>query len=460
MGDTTEQGVLFPGLFSKPVQVAFCRDHLSSNGGAVLLGARDRQLGFTQSLSSALGDSRQEAKVRHPLLEQLRERVFGIALGCPDANDTAKLRHDPVMKLACDRDPTQGAPLASQPTLSRFENGVRRTELLRMAYRLAEAVVGEQAKRRQGKQRPRRVIIDLDPTCDPTHGAQQLTFFNGFYRSWCYLPLVVTISFDWEKRKYPVAVLLRPGNAGARAGATAVLKRLIPLLRRHFPRTQLYCRADAGFAAYDFFNFLDREGLRFAVAMGANAKLKELSASWMNIVRHMVGIHGKKITIHRETTYKAKRWHRPHRLAYKAEVVVDGNKEPRDNPRFVVANMPGNYKAGGLFDFYYGHSDMENTIKELKNDLAMDRTSCSRFEANQFRVLMTLAAYVLMQSVQEYSQDLDLRKAQMATLRDRLLKIAVRVQSSVRRIRLEFTSHHPWSAQWLQCARSIGAAPT
>jgi hypothetical protein len=332
--------------------------------------------------------------------------------------------------------------------------------MLRMAYRLAETVLSEQARRHRGKRRPRRVIIDLDPTCDPTHGAQQLTFFNGFYRTRCYLPLVVTISFDGERRKYPVAVLLRAGNANARAGAQAVLRRLIPLLRKHFPSAQLYCRADAGFAAYDVFNYLDSEGLRYAVAMGSNATLKELSAAWMNLVRHMVSLHGKKVTIHRETTYKAKRWHRPHRLAYKAEVVVEDGKAPRDNPRFVVANMPGHYKASGLFDFYYGHSDMENTIKELKNDLAMDRTSCPRFEANQFRVLMTLAAYVVMQSVQEHTSDLDLLKAQMATLRDRLLKVAVRVHSSVRRIRLEFTTHHPWADAWMAAAKALGAVPT
>jgi hypothetical protein len=328
-----------------------------------------------------------------------------------------------------------------------------------MAYRLAETVLGEQARRRVGRQRPRRIIIDLDPTCDPTYGAQQLTFFNGFYRRWCYLPLVVTISFDWERRKYPVAVLLRPGNAGARAGSQAVLRRLIRLLRRHFPRTQLYCRADAGFAAYPFINYLDAEGLRYAVAMGSNVTLKDLSDWWMNLVRHMVQLHGKKVTIHRETTYKTKRWRRPHRLAYKAEVLVEKGKEPRDNPRFLVAEMPGNYGASGLFDFYYGHSDMENTIKELKNDLNMDRTSCPRFEANQFRVLMTLAAYVLMQSVQQHTDELHLLNAQMATLRNRLLKVAVRVRSSVRRIVLEFTTHHPWADAWLSCARSLGAVP-
>jgi len=459
MADSTRQAVLFPDLFSKPVQAGFSRDRLSSYGGTVLLETRDRQLGLTEALCAELSDSRQAAKVHHELLDQMRQRVFGIAVGCADGNDAAKLREDPLLKLMCDRDPAQGEALASQPTLSRFENAVSRTALLRMSQRLAETVISEQARRRRGR-RPRRIIIDLDPTCDPTHGAQQLTFFNGYYKTWCYLPLVITISFDGEPRKYPVAAILRPGNAAPLVGVLPALRRLLALLRRQFPGIPLFCRADAGFAAPEFFNFLDAEGLRYAVAMGANTKLQELSAWWMNLVRRMVKLHGRKVTIHRETTYKAKRWHRPHRLAYKAEVVVEEGKEPRDNARYVVAAMPGNFGASGLFDFYYGHSDMENTIKELKNDLEMDRTSCSRFQANQLRVLLTLATYVLMQSVQEHSADEDLQKAQMATLRDRLLLLGVQVRCSVRRVVLEFTRHHPWADEWLACARAMGAVPT
>ena len=459
MTHTTRQSVLFPDLFSKPVHVSFSREHLSSYGGTILLATRDRQMDLTEALSGCLLDDRQSGKVRHELLEQIRQRVFSIAAGCPDGNDAAKLRDDPMLKLSCGREPDEEA-LASQPTLSRFENSVSRTHLLRMSYRLAETVIGEQARRRRGKNRPRRIIVDLDPTCDPTYGAQQLTFFNGFYDTWCYLPVVVTVSFDKERRKYPVAVLLRPGNAGAMVGALSVLRRVVALVRDRFPEAALYVRADSAFATPELFDYLDAEAIGYTIAMGSNTKLKDLSDAWMNLVRKMVQIHGKKVTIHRETTYRARRWSRPRRLAFKAEVVVEEGKEPRDNARFVVASMPGYYGPAGLFEFYYGHSDMENTIKELKNDLAMDRTSCSRFEANQLRVLLTLAAYVLMQSVQEHTTDLDLLKAQMATLRNRLLHIAVRVRSSVRRITLELTSHHPWANAWLACAKSLGAVPS
>lgn len=460
MDHITRQSVLFPDLFSKPVQVAFSREHLSSNGGVILLAARDRQLGLTESLAGCLSDRRQASKVDHELVDQIKQRVMSIAVGCPDGNDAAKLREDPMLKLACDRDPVRGRALASQPTLSRFENSANGRQLLEMGYTLAETVIAEQARRRRGQKLGRRITIDIDPTCDPTYGAQQLTLFNGYYDTYCYLPLVVTVSFGWEPRKYPVAAVLRSGTAGAMVGTIGVVRRLIALLRKHFGATRLYLRADSAFAVPEFFDFLEAEGLRYAIAMGSNSVLQELSQALMEQARRQSAGCGKTVTLYGWNNYRSGGWQRERTLAYKAQVLVHPDKEdPRDNARYLIHNLDYRYGPQGAFDFYYGHSDMENNIKELKNDLAMDRTSCSRFTANQFRLLMTLAAYVLLQSVAERTSDLDLLKAQMATLRDRLLKVAVRVRSSVRRIRLEFTSHHPWADAWLDAARSVGAVP-
>ncbi len=452
--------MLFPDLFSKPVHVAFSREHLSSNGGAVLLAARDRQLGLTEALAGCLVDRRQAAKVDHELLEQLRQRVTGIALGCPDGNDAAKLREDPMLKLACERDPVKGDALASQPTLSRFENSVSGRQLIEMSYTLAETIISEQARRRRG-QKLRRIIIDIDPTCDPTHGAQQLTLFNGYYGTYCYLPLVVTISFGWERRKYPVAAVLRSGTAGPMVGTIAVLSRLIERLREQFGSTRLYLRADSNFAVPEFFDFLEREGLPYAIAIGSNSTLESLSEPLMKWARREAAEQERTSTLYGWSSYRSRGWKRARMVAYKAQVLVHPDKDDhRDNDRYLIHNLDYRYGPQGAFDFYYGHSDMENNIKELKNDLAMDRTSCSRFTANQFRLLLTLAAYLLMQSVAERTSELHLLKAQMATLRDRLLKVAVRVRSSVRRVSLEFTTHHPWADSWLSAARALGAVPT
>jgi len=332
-------------------------------------------------------------------------------------------------------------------------------QLLRMGYGLAETVIVEQARRRKGK-KLRRIIIDIDPTCDPTYGAQQLTFFNGFYKTYCYLPLVVTISFGWERRKYPVVALLRDGTAGPMDGTIAVVRRLVRMLRDQFGSVRLYLRADSSFAVPEFFDFLETENMRYAIAMGSNSVLEGLSQELMEQARWQAGDRQKTATLYGESLYQSGGWKRQRAAAYKAQVLVHPDKDDhRDNDRYVIHNLDYRYGPKGAFDFYYGHSDMENSIKELKNDLAMDRTSCSRFAANQFRLIMTLSAYVLMQSVAEHSSDLDLLKAQMATLRDRLLKIAVRVNSSVRRITLEFTTHHPWDDAWIDAAIGAGAVP-
>lgn len=460
MTQCNTQPVLFPVLFSKPVHVSFSREHLSSNGGSVLIAARDRQLGLTEALADCMVDKRQAGKVDHDLLDQLRQRVTSIAIGSPDVNDAAKLREDPMLKLACGRDPVEGDALASQPTLSRFENSVDGKQLLDMGYEVAERVITEQAKRRKGKT-PRRIIIDVDPTCDPTYGAQQLTLFNGFYGTHCYLPLVVTISFGWERRKYPVAAVLRSGTAGPMVGTIAVVSRLVALLREHFGSTRLCLRADSSFAVPEFFDYMESEDMRYTISMGSNSVLAGLSEAAMDAVRKQTAERQQTVTCYGWNHYQSRGWRRERTCAYKAQVLVHPDKDDhRDNARYIIHNLDSRYGPQGAFEFYYGHSDMENNIKELKNDLAMDRTSCTSFKANQFRLIMTLAAYVLMQSVAERTSDLDLLKAQMATLRDRLLKIAVRVRSSARRITLEFTSHHPWNESWLSAARALGAVPT
>ncbi len=460
MTDCSTETLLFPEDFSKPVHVSFRDEHLSSNGGLVLLSARDRQLGLTEELAGVLKDKREQSKIDHKLVEELRSRVMGIALGHADCNDAAKLRMDPMMKLACDRDPINGEDLASQPTLCRFENSATGKSLYSMATAIAEKVISEQSRKRQEK-RPRKIIIDIDPTCDPTYGGQQLTLFSGYYATWCYLPTVVTVSFGGERRKYPVAAVLRPGTAHEMVGTIGIISRLVGLLRKYFGSTRLYLRADSKFASPEFFRFMERKQMRYAIAMSSNNVLKKHSAKAMAHARDLATKKNQTATLYGWDFYRSGGWNRDRQIAYKAQVLVHKDKDDhRDNDRYVVHNLDSRHSPEGAMRFYYGHSDIENSIKELKNDLHMDRTSCQKFAANQFRLLMTLAAYVLMQSVQEHAIDANIASAQMGILRERLLKIAVKIKSSVRRITMEFTSHHPWSQEWTRCALAIGAVPT
>ena len=254
---TTTQCVLFPGIFKQPVVAQFDQSQGSSDGGAVLLKAADRGLGLTAALAACLKDERQAVKVDHELEELLTQRIMAIACGYEDANDAARLASDPVHKLLVGRDPVEGEDLASQPTLSRFENGVGRKELFRMAEALADTVIERHRKRLKG--RARLITIDLDPTDDPTYGAQQMSFFNWHYDSYCYLPMVGFVTFDQEAEQYLVTAVLRPGNAPGSAGAVGILRRLIERLTEAFPKAKIRVRLDGGFAAPEVLYFLDCE---------------------------------------------------------------------------------------------------------------------------------------------------------------------------------------------------------
>jgi hypothetical protein len=281
--DSTRQSVLFSDLAGKPVVAKFDQEHASSDGGAILLQACDRRLGLTEALIGGIDDRRQSGKIRHAIGDLVRQRLYAIACGYPDGNDAGRLGADPIQKLLCGRDPVKGEDLASQPTLSRFENSFDRADLYRMSVALADAVI--ERHRQRLKRKAKRITIDLDPTDDPTHGAQQLTFFNGHYDTWCYLPVAGFLTFNEEPDQYLFAYVLRPGNVGAGVGAIGILSRLLPKLRAAFPRARLRVRLDGGFASAELFAFLEREGLEYVVAMAKNKVLKRRAARLMGTAR-------------------------------------------------------------------------------------------------------------------------------------------------------------------------------
>jgi hypothetical protein len=444
----------FQGL-TQPVVARFDQAHASSDGGAVLLKALDDQLGVTERLASSLSDPRQPGKVEHELLELVRQRVYGIACGYADCNDAARLAQDPVYKLLLERDPLAGPGLASQPTLCRFENTVGRQELYLAGVGLADLVI-EQHQRRLGG-RARRITIDLDPTDDPTHGQQEFSFFNGHYDTWCYLPLVATLTVNAEPTQYLVAAVLRPGNSPAKHGAIGLLRRLCARLRAAFPKAILRIRLDGGFASPEVLDFLEAEGVEYVVAMASNVRLVKRSRRLMGRARMRSKASGQTEHLYGETRYAARKWKRKRRVIIKAEVVRHPGRAPKNNPRFVITNLLDAPEA--VYQIYCGRGDMENRLKELHHGLAMDRTSCHRFLANQFRVLLTAAAYILFQSLQAHAQGTACAGAQVSTMRERLIKLAAWVERSVRRIVLHLPTTYPWLTTWRQIALRVGAAP-
>ena len=357
---------MFPEIFAKPIRMDFDQRQGSSDGGAVLLKAAERRYGLIFRMVDCLFDGRQAAKVDHPLKDLFAQRVFSIACGYADANDSARLSADPIHKILLNRDPVKGLDLASQPTLSRFENSLGPKQLYRLGESLAESVIARHAKRLGGH--ARRVTIDLDPTDDPTHGAQQLSFFNSHYDNACYLPMMGFVTFNDEADQYLCAAVLRPGNVTAAAGAVGILRRLMTLIRNSFSKVRIRVRLDGGFANPELLAFLDGEpGVEYVVAMASNAVLERQASEAMQVARLLAGLTDQTERVYGEARYAAGTWKRERRMIIKAEVVRAEDKSPKDNPRFVITNMK--QTPQWLYEqIYCQRGEIENRIKGAPGD--------------------------------------------------------------------------------------------
>jgi hypothetical protein len=451
---STKQTVLFPALVSKPTFVKFDEPYATSDGGALLLKAVDEKLGLTRHLANCLLDPREPGKIRHAMVDLLRQRIFGIACGYSDNNDVARIGTDPMHKLLLDRDPLCGEDLASQPTLSRFENNRRRVDLYRLCEAMTTTVIRRHRYRLNGR-KCKLVTVDLDVTDDPTHGTQQLSLFNGHYDRWCYLPLLAFATFNDENDQHLLAAVLRPGTAPPKIGTVALLKRLIPALREAFPFAVIRVRLDGGFACPEVLDYLDAELVEYLVGMGKNSVLEDLATTAVTTARARFEQEGQTVTLYGEDWYAAQSWTYLRRVVFKAETVSLPGREPRDNLRFVITNLSST--PDRVYQIYRQRGDSENRIKELKEGLDLGRMSCHRFWANQLRLLLTAAAFVLMQELRLRLAHTSLARAQVATLRLRLLKIGGRVERSVRRIVIHLAAAHPWVRQWQLAARAWGA---
>lgn len=450
----------FPELFDKPIELEFDEPHSSSDGGALLLKAVDQKLQLTSTLAACLVDQRQGGKVRHSIEDLLRQRIYGLASGYADANDAARLAADPIFKLLLDRCPVSGAALSSQPTLSRFENAVGPRENYRLAVALARSVIQHQQQQRRRRQKVRCITIDLDTTEDPTHGQQQFTFFNAHYDNHCYLPLLGFITFDDEPEQYLVTALLRPGNASEKNPVVVgLLARLVSLVRAAFPKATLKLRLDGGFAGPAMLDYLDSvPRLEYVCGFAKNAVLMRAAEPLLVTARELAQQTNHSTQVFGECLYQARSWDQPRRVVIKAEIVHNLHGEPKDNPRFVVTNK----RRSAKFVYqkaYCSRGEIENRIKELHHGLEIDRTSCPRFWANQFRVLLTAAAYALMQELRRQASRTSLARAQVSTLRERLFKLSARIEASVRRIVVHLPQAFAYTHEWSSIARRLGAAP-
>ncbi len=430
MGRKKRQSVVFQDLLSKPLEIEFSEESISPDGGLPVLKAVDKRLGLSERMARNLDDSRQTGKIQHPPAALLLQRILSFACGYPDGIDFNRLRRDRLWKEITQNN------LPSQPTVSRFENAPDGPQLEAMMDSLADTVLENIRARHKGNQRVRRIMLDMDGTDDPTHGQQEFTFFNGFHQAFCYLPLLVFASFNDQPEQYLLSSRLRPGNASAAQGAQDLLRVVFMKLRRYFPEAKIFLRVDAGFFSPEFFDFLEEEKIGYLVAMSKNNHLLALSERFIRKVRRMAERAGETSRVFGCILYSAKSWSRKRRILIKAEVLREPGFPVKENPRFVVTNLPGTPE--NLYRTYCKRGDSENRIKELKLDCESGRTSCCAFAANQFRLLLASASYVLFQFLRSLLRHRLARRWQVGQLRLRLVKLAVRFKVSARRFLLGF----------------------
>jgi hypothetical protein len=437
-----------PLLPHKPVAVDFAGGDLSSDAGLIPLSLADQAMQLTQRLADAVADPRDPRRIEHSLQDLFRERIYLIAQGYEDALDANALRHDPLLKLAVGRDPA-AAPLASQSTLSRFENAVTRQDLERLGQVLLDAFL-----ERCGPA-PQQIVLDLDPFVDECHGAQQLVLFNGHYDCHCYLPLYLGGTIDGG-RPFVIGALLRGGRAAPTRGVKALLHHLIPAIRARYPEVTIIVRGDGAFGVPKVINTCRHLKVRFCLGKPQNAALNRLSESLQLRAAVEYTVTKRCERQYGEFEYAAESWKQAERTIAKVEVT-----QGKLNPRFVVTDLTAaaGFTPAQVYAFYCQRGEApENRIKEFKVDLAADRLSCQEFRANQFRLILHGAAYMLIQTLQEALGGTALAEAQAGTLRVKLLKVAARVLVRCRVVRVQLPTCYPWQGIWRKLVRFLQGA--
>ena len=436
MPESTGSLPAFPTAAGVALTVAFDGGRLTSDGGLPWLAEADAALGLCNQLAACLPP--RQRRGRHPLPALLRQRIVQIACGYEDQNDATTLRHDPLLKLVCGRLPDSDPPLASQATFSRLENAVDR----HTRERLAQVLVACYIAQRGHAGPPQRILLDIDGTADPAHGAQEGVRYHGVYGQHMYHPLLL---FDGDTGQL-IAAVLRPGNAHGGRLAVLVLRRVLRLLRHAWPGVRVELRADSGVASPRLYAFCEAHAVHDTIGLIPNARLRALAAGLLAEAEAQSAAQGgAKVRLAGADTYRAGSWPQQRRVVFKAEVLGKG-----PNTRFVVTDQPDDPLT--VYDRYVDRGQAENYSKDCKNALAGDRLSDHRFWANQFRLLLHAAAYWLLGTLRGWLADTALATAQFDTIRLRLLKIAGRVCAWVRGVRLHLAASHPSEPLWRHLA--------
>ena len=426
----------------RPLRADFSGGQISSDAGLLPLRAFDQRHGLTRDLAKCLTDFREEERTRHSVLSLFRQRLYQIIAGYEDANDADRLRHDPAFQILADQ--PLGTPLGSQPTLSRWENSPAPRDLLHLQDALLDwfvKICGGQVRKRG------EILLDVDSTDDPTHGQQQLSFFNVGYDQHMYHPLLI-----FERHTgCLLAARLRRGTAASHARIIPLLLRIVPRLQREFPKARIKLRADAGFALPMLYEFCEFFGISYVIGIAANSRLEGKAQRLQRRLARRYRRTGQPQRSFSSFRYRAYSWSHQRRICYKAEHNAVGT-----NLRFVITNAAG--QASEVFAFYNDRGECENRIEEFKNGFRADRLSCHRFLANAFRLLLHAFAYNLVNLFRLLQLPQAWRSIQIETLRAQLFKIGARIRQTARCIRVHLATGWPWQALFGKLALALNTS--
>ena len=446
----------FAPVVRRAVIAGFDGGAITSDAGALLLGATDRAIRLVDRFAQCFIDRRSQELVEHLVPTLVGQRVFGIALGYEDINDHDELRHDPMMavlagKLEAGRKGC--APVAGKSTLNRLElSRETATRYHKIAHDPA-AIEGLLVTLflEAHKTPPKEIILDLDATDDPLHGHQEGRFFHGYYDCYCYLPLYIFCG------RHLLAAKLRPANIDGSAGAVEEIARIVGQIRARWPRVRIIVRADSGFAREALMAWCEANGVDFIFGLAKNVRLNRAIGAELVMAREESRTTGQPARRFKELVWSTRKsWSRQRRVIAKAEWT-----QGEANPRFIVTSLTAADGDGRRLyeDVYCARGEMENRIKECQMDLFADRTSTGTMRANQLRLWFASMAYVLLDSLRRVAlQATDLANATCGTIRRKLFKIGALVTISVRRIKLAMASGCPYKAIFATAHRALCAA--
>lgn len=432
MTDTARISLSFPAIRTKKVTGAFDGGAITSDAGVLLLAQAERRMGIVDRLAALIPDRRDPARVTHALADILRARVLAIAAGYEDADDLDALRHDPAFMMALGKAPGDAVGLASQPTMSRWENAPDICTLVRLGREMVDIYCASHGSP------PEAVTLDIDDTFDVAHGQQQLTFWNGFHRERGYAPIHV---FEAETGR-PVAFVLRPAKTPSGREIRGHIRRLVRRIRTHWPDTRITLRGDGHYARPEVMEWCEAHGIDYIFGLPGNAVLRDDPVVAASADACALFRAERRLPSHRthcETHYGAKSWKCTRRVIARIEATTLGL-----DIRTIVTSLEGSTPER-LYEFdYCARGQAENFIKLHKTQLKSDRTSCIAAAANQFRLILHTAAYWLLWNIrQAIPKEAALARAEFTTLQNRLVKIGARIIETATRIRIAFASACP-----------------